>query len=261
MQRRPPLNLSASRPPKLTGTRQGSVQAVKECLEMMGLKVGNARLPMMPGDACRREDREELRIQLEKLGKIQPQPVEYHLAGRTVSTQVPAVPQTPRQVTGFALKVGEGFAGPPFFELAHVDLLLGERDGPVDKAIGRALGVAHPGHEVRMIHEHPRTLLVPTVTIRSDKQAEHIYTYATKGVLRAIEASIGDGFLPKEALDDLVMIANVFVHPAAANRTRIEMNNYKAMRAAIRKAIEGRPTLEELLYERQAARHPFRYAP
>jgi formaldehyde-activating enzyme involved in methanogenesis len=42
---------------------------------------------------------------------------------------------------------------------------------------------------------------------------------------------------------------------------RIEMNNYKAMRAAIRKAIEGRPTLEELLYERHAARHPFRYAP
>jgi 5,6,7,8-tetrahydromethanopterin hydro-lyase len=57
------------------------------------------------------------------------------------------------------------------------------------------------------------------------------------------------------------MIANVFVHPAAANRQRIEMNNYKAMRAAIRKAVEGRPTLEELLQERESARHPFRYAP
>ncbi|MGC8787716.1 MAG: formaldehyde-activating enzyme, partial [Anaerolineae bacterium] len=65
----------------------------------------------------------------------------------------------------------------------------------------------------------------------------------------------------KEALDDVVMIANVFVHPAAANRRRIEVNNYKAMRAAIRKAIEGRPTLDELLSEKQAARHPFRYAP
>jgi 5,6,7,8-tetrahydromethanopterin hydro-lyase len=57
------------------------------------------------------------------------------------------------------------------------------------------------------------------------------------------------------------MIANVFVHPAAANRMRIEMNNYKAMRAAIRKAVEGRPTLDELLHERESARHPFRYAP
>lgn len=242
-------------------TRQGSAQAVKECLGMMGLDVGNARLPMMPGDACRREDREELRIQLEKLGKIRPQPVRYQLAGKEVLTQVPATPQTPRQVSGFALKVGEGFAGPPFFELAHIDLLLGERGGPVDKAIDRAIGASHPGHEVRLIHERPRTLLVPTVTIRTEKQAEHIYTCATRGVLRAVEASIEDGFLPKEGLDDLVMIANVFVHPAAANRTRIEMNNYKAMRAAIRKAIEGRPTREELLHERQAARHPFRYAP
>jgi 4-hydroxy-tetrahydrodipicolinate synthase len=242
-------------------TRQGSVQAVKECLGMMGLHVGDARLPMMPGDAFRREDREECRIQLEKLGKIPSTLVQVHLGDKEVQTQLPATAQTPRHITGLALKVGEGFAGPPFFELAHVDLLLGERAGPVGKAIERALGVAHPGHEVRIIHEHPRTLLVPTVTIRSEKQAEHIYDYATKGVRRAIEASINDGFLPREGLDDLVLIANVFVHPAAANRTRIEMNNYKAMRAAIRKAMEGRPTLQELLDERHAARHPFRYAP
>jgi len=241
--------------------RQGSVQAVKEGLGMIGLDVGNARLPMMPGDAFRWEDREELRIQLEKLGKIPPRTVQYELANKNVPTEFPATSQTPPHINGFALKIGEGFAGPPFFELAHIDLLLGQRGGPVDKAIEQALGVPHPGHEVRIVSERPRTLLVPTVTVRSEKQAEHIYTYATSGVIKAIEASIADGFLPAEALDDLVMIANVFVHPAAANRKRIEMNNYKAMRAAIRKAIEERPTLEELLYERQAARHPFRYAP
>jgi formaldehyde-activating enzyme len=112
-----------------------------------------------------------------------------------------------------------------------------------------------------VIQERPRTLLVPTVTVRSKKQGSHIYEYAASGVLKAIAASIADGFLPQDALDDLVMIANVFVHPSAANRTRIEFNNYKAMRAAIRKAIEGRPTLQELLHESQAARHPFRYAP
>lgn len=241
--------------------RQGSVQAVKEGLRMMGLDVGNARLPIMPGGAFRREDREDLRWQLEKLGKIPPQVVRYELGAKTVHTQVPATPQTPHHVDGFALKIGEGFAGPPFFELAHIDLLLGESGGPVDKAIDQALGVPHPGHEVRIIHEHPRTLLVPTVTIRTKKQEEHIYACAARGVLKAIEASITDGFLPADALADLVMIANVFVHPAAANRRRIETNNYKAMRAAIRKAIEGRPTLEELLHEEQAARHPFRYAP
>lgn len=241
--------------------RQGSVQAVKEGLWMMGIDVGNARLPIMPGGAFRREDQDELRIQLESLGKIAPRTVDYELAGKTVRTKVPATPQTPPRIGGFALRIGEGFAGPPFFELAHIDLLLGERGGPIDKAIEHAVGVPHPGHEVRVIQERPCTLLVPTVTVRSKKQETHIYENAASGVLKAIDASIADGFLPQDALDDLVMIANVFVHPSAANRTRIEFNNYKAMRAAIRKAIEGRPTLQELLHERQAARHPFRYAP
>jgi hypothetical protein len=33
------------------------------------------------------------------------------------------------------------------------------------------------------------------------------------------------------------------------------------MRGAIRKAVESRPTIDELTAEREAARHPFRYAP
>jgi 4-hydroxy-tetrahydrodipicolinate synthase len=241
--------------------RQGSVQAVKEGLQMMGIAVGDGRLPMMQGDAFRREDSEDLRLQLEMLGKIKPKPVEYEMGGKIVHTQVPSIPTTRTRTGNFALKIGEGFAGPPFFEIAHVDLALGTRGGPVDKAIQQALGVAHPGHEVKLICERPKTLLVPTVTVRNAKQDEHIYQWASQGIVRAIELSIADGFLPESVLDDLVMIANVFVHPSAANRVRIEKNNYKAMRAAIRKAIEGRPTLQELVHESAAARHPFRYAP
>jgi len=33
------------------------------------------------------------------------------------------------------------------------------------------------------------------------------------------------------------------------------------MRGAIRKALEERPALSELVAEAQSARHPFRYAP
>ena len=224
--------------------RKGATQAVKEGLRMMGLDMGNSRHPIMPGGAFEREDREELRIQLETLGKIQIQSSKLKI-----------------QIGDFTLRVGEGFCGPPFFELAHVDLLLGVKEGPVGRAIARALDEPRPSHELRVINERPRTLLVPTVTVRTEKQAGHVYDDAASGINLAIAASIEDGSLPQGGLDDLVMIANVFVHPSAANRKRIEFNNYKAMRAAIRKAIEGRPTLEELLNEKEAARHPFRYAP
>jgi len=241
--------------------RNGPTQAVKEGLRMMGLEVGDSRRPIMPGGAFRREDWEELRIQLENLGKIERREVKYDLGDRVVETEVFATPQTPRRVSGFTLRAGEGFAGPPFFEVAHIDLLLGTKDGPVGRALERALREERPGHELRLIRERPRVLLVPTVTIRTKRQARHIYEDAARGINLAVEASIADGFLPQEALDELVMIANAFVHPAAANEKRIEFNNYKAMRHAIRKAIEGRPTLEELLNEKEAARHPFRYAP
>jgi len=241
--------------------RNGSTQAVKEGLRMMGLEVGDSRHPIMPGGAFRREDREELRLQLEMLGKIERREVEYELGDRVVKTEVFATPQTPRRISGFTLRAGEGFAGPPFFEVAHIDLLLGTKDGPVGRALERALGEERPGHELKLIRERPRVLLVPTVTIRTKRQARHIYEDAARGINLALDLSIADGFLPEEALDDLVMIVNAFVHPAAANEKRIEFNNYKAMRHAIRKAIEGRPTLEELLNEKEAARHPFRYAP
>jgi 4-hydroxy-tetrahydrodipicolinate synthase len=247
----------------------GSTQAVKEGLRMMGIQVGNSRHPIMPGGAFRREDYEELRVQLEDLGKIPPRPISYELGqAKKVQSNVPATPQTPELVSDFTMLVGEGYSGPPDFEVAHVDLLLGRKDGPVGTALEEALNRPKPEDasgkdltELKIIFERPRTLLVPTVSVRTKKQARHIYENAVEGIVMALKSSLADGFLPEAALDDLALIVNAFVHPSAANRRRIAINNYKAMRAAIRKAIEGRPTVEELLHEKEAARHPLRYAP
>jgi len=103
--------------------------------------------------------------------------------------------------------------------------------------------------------------MVPTVTVRTAKARQLVYEEAAAGVQMAIEHAIDRGTLPQERLDDLCLIANVFVHPAASIRRRVHINNYKAMRGALRKAVEGRPTRSELIAEKYAARHPFRYAP
>ena len=114
---------------------------------------------------------------------------------------------------------------------------------------------------LRVIGQRPLTLLVPTVTIRTDKQRRLFYEHAAEGISLAIKKNIETGFLPEESLDSLALIANVFVHPAASIAKRVAFNNYKAANQAIRKAIEGRPTLAELFGEKESARHPFRYAP
>jgi formaldehyde-activating enzyme len=166
----------------------------------------------------------------------------------------------------FTLRVGEGFASPSTAEVAHIDLSLGVKDGPVGRILQETLENSRPGHEPKIVKFNgkeiePRTLLVPTVLVRTVQQEKFVYEYAMNGVFKAIADSVKQGALPLGALDNLAMIAHVFVHPTASNPKRIEINNYKAMRYAIRKAIEGRPTLNELLERKESARHPFRYTP
>ncbi len=237
--------------------RKGGPQAVKEGLRMMGLPMSDARLPFIRGGEFEREDYEDLRTQLENLGKIDTQTV--MLGGRQVEYALPA--DVHPEFEDLTLCVGEGFAGPPFSEVAHIDLLLGWKDGPVGRALERARNEPRPGHELVIINERPLTMLVPTVTVRTKKARQLVYEEAAAGVNLALEHAIARHNLPEPLLDDICLIANVFVHPAASIRQRVKINNYKAMRGAIRKALEGRPTLRELVAEKEAARHPFRYAP
>jgi len=237
---------------------KGAPQAVKEGLRMIGVPgMSNARLPLIQGGEFEREDYEDLRTQLENLGKI---PVQTVSIGSTqFSYALPSdIPPTFEDLT---MCVGEGFAGPPFSEVAHIDLLLGWKDGPVGKALARAQTEPRPGHELAVIGERPLTLLVPTVTVRGAKAKQLVYEEAAAGLRLAIEHAVAHYNLPEELLNRICLIANVFVHPAASIRQRVKIDNYKAMRGAIRKALEGRPTLAELVAEKESARHPFRYAP
>ncbi|MFX1565233.1 MAG: formaldehyde-activating enzyme, partial [Promethearchaeota archaeon] len=173
---------------------------------------------------------------------------------------------SPDQVKDFSLKIGEGLSGSGA-EVAHIDLMLGRRDGPVGYAFAQAkaapkermeplLAILEPNLMVK-----PETLLVPTVANRSMHQASLFGGPAQTGCAKAVMDSVEEGFIPKSAADKLVIVATVFVHPTAVDRKRILINNYKAMRHAIRRAIEGRPSIEELLRDKQYAKHPFRWGP
>jgi 4-hydroxy-tetrahydrodipicolinate synthase len=242
--------------------RTGATQAAKEALRMMGFDAGDSRLPVVTGCAFAREDYEEVRNHLLGLGRIPRRDVEFDLGGGNVFTaSYPAVPETPARIAGFALKAGEAFSGPPLAEVAHIDLLMGLRNGPVDRAVRKALARPDDRSKPRLVGERPALLLVPTVTIRTAKQEEHLFGEAKAGVIDAVNDSVKAGELPERLLADVVLIANVFVHPGASIRTRIRLNNYKAMRAAIRRALESRPTLDELRADSESFRHPFRYSP
>jgi len=88
-----------------------------------------------------------------------------------------------------------------------------------------------------------------------------VYGPAQAAVAKAVVDTVEEGFIPRSAVDDLLIIANVFVHPSAVDRKRVYINNYKAMKHALRKAVENRPSIDELLQNKERAKHPFRYTP
>jgi len=243
----------------------GAVGA-KEALKMVGLKVGPVRLPLSVGGELSYEAKEELRLDLEKIGKIKPQPIKFEITEKPLEERFAAVEVTPQIIKDFNIRIGEALAGQEP-EVAHIDLMIGRKDGPLGEAYAKAKASPAPGHEPLLailepnLAVKPTTLIVPTVTIRSMRQASMVYGPAQAAVAKAVVDSVADGTIPKEAVDELLIIANVFVHPAAVDRQRVYINNYKAMRHAIRRAIEGRPTIDNLIENKDRAKHPFKYTP
>ena len=58
-------------------------------------------------------------------------------------------------------------------------------------------------------------------------------------------------------MDDLALIAAVWVDWAASDEAEVFANNLEATRAALASAAEGRPRLEDLLAIRSEPQNPF----
>jgi 4-hydroxy-tetrahydrodipicolinate synthase len=234
----------------------------KICLNYLGHNVGMTRSPIVVGDTVSWELREELRIELEKLGLLEKKKIEFKLPDKPVTERFYRVDVTPEVIDNFGLRTGEALVDASSNEVAHIDLLIGMVDGPVGVAYSNALANPSKSREALQVILEPNlavkppTLIVPTVPVKEMRSASFVYGPAQEGVAKAIIQSIEDGILPET--DELVMIANVFVHPSVSRRKRVYINNYKAMRHAIRKAIENRPSFYELKENKQKGRHPLR---
>jgi 4-hydroxy-tetrahydrodipicolinate synthase len=238
-------------------------QGPKVCLNFMGIKVGNTRRPIILGDTVSYELREEFRIELENLGLVEKKPITFRVQPEEPIVQrFSNVGLTPEVIEQFTLRTGEALVDPDSAEVAHIDLIMGDINGPVGIAYADVLArptaqreatqaILEPNMAVK-----PPTLVVPTVPVKGMREASMVYGPGQAAVAKAVAKSVEDGILPPT--DKLVLIAKVFVHPSSTDRQRVFINNYKAMRHAIRKAVEGRPSVEEEVDNADNSRHPFR---
>ncbi len=147
-------------------------------------------------------------------------------------------------------------------ELAHIDLLIGDKDGPVGMAFANGLAQLSAGHTPLLsvirpnLPPKPATLIVPKVTVKNMDQAAAIFGPAQNAVAKAVADSVAEGVIPKAEVENLVLIVSVFIHPQARDYDAIYRYNYGATKLAVKRAMESFPDIETVLYEKDRSTHP-----
>ena len=161
-----------------------------------------------------------------------------------------------------SMYIGEALAGEGN-EIAHIDLLIGNKEGPVGVAFASALAGQSEGHTNLLavltpnLAVKPATVLITKVTIKGMKQAVQMFGPAQAAVAKAVADSVADGVIPKDQCEDLVIVCGVFIHPAAEADKKIYDYNYAATKQAIASAMSGKPTADEMVAGKDTAKHPY----
>ena len=146
-------------------------------------------------------------------------------------------------------------------ELAHVDLLIGEKDGPVGNAFANGLSQLSVGHTPLLsvirpnLITKPATIIIPKVTVGDLDDASKIFGPAQTAVGRAVADCVEEGIIPKDKAEDWVINASVFISPAAQDYRKIYQYNYAATKLAIKRALKGYPDIDKVLYEKDRGTH------
>ena len=158
--------------------------------------------------------------------------------------------------------IGEALVGDGA-EVAHIDLLIGSKDGPVGHAFAMALANQSHGHSNLLgvlapnLVCKPATVLITKVTIQHLPQAVQMFGPAQAAVAKAVTDSVAANVISKEIAEDLVIVCGVFIHPAAKDDNKIYQYNYEATKLSIQRAMKGEPKIDEILAKKDTAKHPF----
>ncbi|TQD24903.1 bifunctional 5,6,7,8-tetrahydromethanopterin hydro-lyase/3-hexulose-6-phosphate synthase [Methanolobus vulcani] len=158
------------------------------------------------------------------------------------------------------LLIGEALIGEEP-ELAHVDLMIGNKDGPVGQAFANGLTQLSAGHTPLLsvirpnLPTKPATLIVPKVTVKNMDQAAQIFGPAQAAVAKAVADALEEGAFGDLDPEDLVVVASVFIHPEATDYNRIYRYNYGATKLAVKRAVDGFPDIDTVLNEKDRMGH------
>ncbi len=186
---------------------------------------------------------------------------EYNVDFKEILDQMPTVESDDADDSESVYLIGESLVGEGN-EVAHVDLMIGDKKGPIGQAFAQGMTMLSAGHTPLLavirpnLPPKPHTLIVPKVTVKSMEDVGKIFGPAQAAVAKAVADSAEEGIIPNDKVEDWVIICSVFIHPQAADARKIYQYNYGATKMAIQRALKKYPSLEKINYDKDRAKHP-----
>jgi bifunctional enzyme Fae/Hps len=156
--------------------------------------------------------------------------------------------------------VGEALIGDGA-EVAHIDLVMGEKEGPIGAAFANAVSQLSAGHTPLLAVVRPNllakpvTLVIPKVTLKTMTQVNEMFGPVQAAVAKAVADCVEEGVFAEIDIEKTAILASAFVHPDAKDYNRIYRYNYGATKLAINRALVGFPDAKTLVYEKDRAAH------
>jgi 4-hydroxy-tetrahydrodipicolinate synthase len=189
--------------------KYGAAPPIKAGLKMMGIKSGKCRMPLDTGGTMTPEIKEEIRLELEKLGVITDSP---------------------------EIKRNAASSG-----IVSVGIVSGTKKGPLGSAFVKLLTSSKIGHEALTVILEPNlavrpvSLMFPVRKIESMRQASLFYGPVQSGAARGVTTYLENGLIPPESIQNDVMIMAMDVDLNSRNRREITA----AAQDAVEKALAG----------------------
>ena len=159
-------------------------------------------------------------------------------------------------------QIGEAFVGSGP-NAAHLNTVLGARGGPVETAWATSLATPTSGHARFVVvlqpglPVKPMTLFVPKAEVQPGAHATMTWGPAQAGVAGGVADAVAAGVIDRSRVDDLLLIAAVWVDPDADDAQLVYRNNRQATADALAAAIAGAPSIDQVLAARAKPVNPF----
>jgi bifunctional enzyme Fae/Hps len=156
--------------------------------------------------------------------------------------------------------VGEALIGDGA-ELAHIDLLMGDKEGPIGSAFANAISQLSVGHTPLLavvrpnLLTKPATLVIPKVTLRDMTQVNEMFGPVQAAVAKAVADCVEEDLFRDIDIESIVIMVSAFVHPDAKDYNKIYRYNYGATKLALHRAIDKFPDTRTLVFEKDRAAH------